>query len=175
MYLEVYFQQFIYFLWFITIKQFVNYLMLEIHYLNFQEDCENSKRSKFISRNLRANQPILRFIRQRGDDTRASTKHERPKMCWIVEDLFSPLAANVVHYSKIINPGAGYVAWWKVISLPVVEVSLARKSHGEVFLFPSESRSSSTSFKRKLRLLISYSELFRVISFLRGKKWCQYI
>jgi len=47
---------------------------------------------------------LLRSIRQHGDDTRASTKHERPKMCWIVEVLLSPPAANVIRRSKTINP-----------------------------------------------------------------------
>jgi len=47
---------------------------------------------------------ILRSIRQHGDDTRVSAKHERPKMCWIVEVLLSPSAANVIRRSKTINP-----------------------------------------------------------------------
>lgn len=75
------------------------------YYLDFRQDCENSKRSKFISRNLRADQPTRHSIRQLwGDDTRDSTKHEKPKMCWIVEALFSTPVANVVHFSKTINP-----------------------------------------------------------------------
>jgi len=83
-------------------KQFANYSMLKDNLQLFDEGI--SEKKFCFTQSPRGSTYILRSIRQHGDDTRASTKHERSKMCWIVEVLLSPPAANVIRRSKTINP-----------------------------------------------------------------------